>query len=81
MIIYQKKFFANVNSGCKFGHPANEVGLFKGIVSRDWGRLQMVLLDRSEASTILLNILFSIEVFKMASVRVRFSPGFPLGEG
>jgi hypothetical protein len=33
---------------------------FKGMVSRDWGRLQMVLLDRSEVRRILLNVYFLI---------------------
>jgi hypothetical protein len=38
----------------------NEV--LKGIVSRDWGRLQMVLLDRSEVRAIPLNIYFEFKI-------------------
>jgi hypothetical protein len=68
----------------------NLVGLryFKGTVSRDWGRLQMVFLDRSEVSNdpagrlvLIRNSFYNWIFFKMVSVRVHFRPGFPLGGG
>jgi hypothetical protein len=57
----------------------------KGIVFRDWGRLLMMFLDRSKVRTIPLDSYFSFKFilnsnfFKLSFVRVRFSPGFPLG--
>jgi hypothetical protein len=47
----------------------------------------MVLLDRSEVRKgplevyFLFKINFKLDFFKMASVRVHFGPGFPLGGG
>jgi hypothetical protein len=62
--------------------------VIKGIVSQYCGRLQMFLLYRSEVHMIPLKVYFKFQLhfileffFKMASVRVRFSPVFPLGRG
>jgi hypothetical protein len=45
---------------------------FKGIVSRDWGRLQMGSLDRSEFCTIPLEVYFQFKIhFKLVQNGVR----------
>jgi hypothetical protein len=55
------------------------INSLKGIVSRDWGRLSMVLLDslkfvRSRLRFIFnLKFIFQSNFFKMASVRVHLS--------
>jgi hypothetical protein len=60
---------------------------FKGIVSRDWGGLLMVLLVRSEIQNIpgshflKFKVRFHIELLKMASIRVHLGPGFLSGVG
>jgi hypothetical protein len=49
---------------------------FKGIVSRDWGRLQMGSLDRSEFRTIPLEVYFQFEIhFKLELFQNGICPG------
>jgi hypothetical protein len=41
---------------------APEIRQIKGIVSQDWGRMQIVLLDRSEVRTIPLDVYFQSKI-------------------
>jgi hypothetical protein len=47
-----------------YENPGSEVKkiAFKGIVSRDWGRLQIVLLDRNEVRMILLDVYWQFSI-------------------
>jgi hypothetical protein len=50
--------------------------MFKGIVSRDWGRLQMGSLDRSEFSMIPLAVFFNCKIhFKLELFQNGVHPG------
>jgi hypothetical protein len=53
---------------------------FIGIVSRDWGGLQIVSLYTVDRKFKVFWIRFIFD-FKMAPIRVRFSPGCPPGAG
>jgi hypothetical protein len=57
MLLTDQMLLTHHITSYQVSHTEDAIWL-KGIVSQDWGRRQMVLLDRSEVRTIPLDVLF-----------------------